>query len=250
MRRLFWDIETTPNVVLSWRLGNRIALNHDNLLEERRIILIGYKWQDEDEAHVLTWNRRQDDRGMIKKFIQIANTADELVAHNGDKFDLRWLNTRSAAHNLDPLVLPKTVDTLAIARRRFYFNSNKLDYIGKFLLGEGKRQTDFGLWRRILKGDLDALQEMADYCKQDVYLLERVYHTLMGYHTPKSHEGVMEGRPKWSCPHCGIMDNIEPAKKRTTGRGTVQWDMLCHDCNTPFRISDTAYKEYMAYEFV
>ena len=33
IKRLFWDIETSPNVVLSWRIGYKINLDHDNILQ-------------------------------------------------------------------------------------------------------------------------------------------------------------------------------------------------------------------------
>ena len=65
--------------------------------------------------------------------------------------------------------------TLKLSRSKFKFNSNKLDYIAKYLgMGE-KIKTEFGLWKDIvLNKDKDAMAKMVKYCQQDVRLLEKV----------------------------------------------------------------------------
>ena len=45
MRRLYFDCETSPNIVYSWRIGYKIELSHDSIIEERRIICISYLLQ-------------------------------------------------------------------------------------------------------------------------------------------------------------------------------------------------------------
>ena len=137
IRRLICDAETSPNIGFFWRAGFRLSINHDNILHERAIICICYKWEGERTVHSLEW-KKGDDKDLLKRFLKVALEADELVAHNGDKFDIKWFNTRCLKHGLEPPPIWKTVDTLVIARRRFYFNSNRLDYLGKYLLDEGK----------------------------------------------------------------------------------------------------------------
>jgi DNA polymerase elongation subunit (family B) len=46
----------------------------------------------------LTWDKKQSDKAMIKAFLKVMAQADEIVAHNGDKFDLKWLRTRALLH--------------------------------------------------------------------------------------------------------------------------------------------------------
>ena len=243
-RRLFADIETSPNVVLSWRVGYDIKIDHDNIIQERKIIMIGYKFEDEEVAHVLTWDDAQDDYDMLKKFAEIAQDADEIVGHYLDRFDLPWIRTRCLLQGLDPLPPYKTVDTKAWASKYFYFNSNKLDYIASALGFGHKIKTDFDLWKKIVmdKSQSD-LYEMAKYCKKDVLLLERVFHKLQGCVKPKSHVGVLEGGSRWSCPFCGSTD-VKKDKTRVTSAGIVNHQMKCNQCNKYFQINGVTYENY------
>ena len=113
---------------------------------------------------------------MLQEFIKVANEADEMVGHNGDKFDLTWIRTRCLFHGIEMFPKYATIDTLKQARSKFKFNSNRLDYIASFL-GIGKKiETKFGLWKSILLDkDKEAMKLMIEYCKGDVKLLEEVF---------------------------------------------------------------------------
>src|SRR6056297_181468 len=50
-KRLYFDIETSPNVTLTWRTGYKLNIPHDNIMEERAIICICYKWEGSDEVY-------------------------------------------------------------------------------------------------------------------------------------------------------------------------------------------------------
>ncbi len=180
-RKLFFDIETSPNVVFSWRIGNKINLSPDNILNERAIICICYKWSDDETVYSLQWNKG-DDKEMLKKFAKIIDSADEVIGQNSDRFDIKWLRTRCILHNIPISVKFNSLDTLKMARAGFNFNSNKLNYMGQYLgLGE-KLHTGYDLWKDIiLKNDKKAMSDMVDYCKQDVVLLEQVYNRLQEY---------------------------------------------------------------------
>ena len=140
-KRLFYDIETSPNIGFFWRSGFKISIPPENIIHERSIICICYKWENERKVYSLQWNRDQSDKQMIKRFSKVLSQADEAVGHNIDKFDMKWFNTRCLTNGLPSLGIIKTVDTLVIARRRFYFNSNRLDYIAKLLGYGGKNKT-------------------------------------------------------------------------------------------------------------
>jgi predicted RNA-binding Zn-ribbon protein involved in translation (DUF1610 family) len=244
IRRLFWDIETSPNIVLSWRVGYKINLDPSNILTERKIICIGYKWEGEKDVIVLHWDKNQDDKAMLEKFLEVANSADELVHQNGDRFDLPWFKTRCIFHGLQTLPDYKTVDTLKIARRNFYFNSNKLDYMAKFLgLGE-KIQTHFGLWKEIVLNKCSkSMALMTAYCAKDVILLEKIYNKLRGSVKQKTHEGVLQGKAKWTCPFCGST-NVIRNRIKISASGTISHQMKCLDCGKYFTITDSAHEEY------
>jgi hypothetical protein len=249
IKRLFWDLETSPNIGFFWRSGYKQTIQPDSIIDERAIICMAYKWEGTHESHVVEWNDG-DDKEICEKFAELAEEADEIVAHNGNKFDLPWINTRNLFHGLPPLALPTPVDTLKMARNRFYFNSNKLDYIAQFLGVEGKHETNFDLWKRIvLHNDPEAMAQMSAYCMNDVIILEKVYHKLREYEPMARHVGAHIGNGRWSCPQCGSQ-NVKKNKSRTTPMGMERHEMFCKDCGRHYSIANPAFKQYQEYKLL
>ncbi len=183
-RVLFYDLETSPNLVFSWRVGRDIQLGPENIVEERRIICVSYKWQGEDEIKSISWDKG-DDKKLVEKFAAIINSADIVIGQNNKRFDDKWIRTRAIYHGIPISAKFNSVDTLQMAKSGFLFNSNKLDYLNKFLGGKGKLETGFDLWKRILlDNDKEALSKMVTYCENDIKILEDVYNKLQKY-SPK-----------------------------------------------------------------
>lgn len=234
IKRLFFDIETSPNIGLFWTAGYRLNIGHDNIIKERAIICICYKWAGEKEVHSLTWDTKQNDKSLLEKFIKIANEADELVGHNGDKYDLPWVRTRCLYHNISLFPSYTTIDTLKYARSKFKFNSNKLDYIAQFLGLGAKISTGFNLWKDIvLNKDKQAMDQMVEYCKGDVILLEKVYDKLAPHFPEKTH--VSED--KTECPTCGS-NKWTLSKRRISALGTIRVQMQCKKCGRYHTVSE------------
>jgi len=229
-KRLFFDIETSPNIGLFWEAGYKKNIDYSNIIKERAIICICYKWEDSKEVGYLTWDSKQCDKKMLQKFIDIANSADQLVGHNGDRFDLAWIRTRCLFHRIDMFTTYTTIDTLKVSRSKFKFNSNKLDYIAKYL-GMGKKiKTEFGLWKDIvLNKDKAAMTKMIKYCQQDVKLLEKVYKELSVHLASKTHFGVIFGADRGSCPECGS-DDLVRMVNRITATGVKKIQFQCKTC--------------------
>ncbi len=182
---LFFDIETSFNICWSWSIGRKISLSDDNILEERKIICICYKWAGDEKTYSLTW-KNGDDKEILQKFAKIALTADEVIGHNSDQFDVKHIRTRCIIHNIAFPIKLNQVDTLKMARAGYKFNSNKLNYIGQ-VLNEGKKLDTGGiqLWKDIvLHNSKPALNKMVEYCIGDVVLLEKVYNRLQEF-SPK-----------------------------------------------------------------
>ncbi len=232
-RRLFFDVETSPNIGFFWQSGYKLNIGTQNIIKERALICICYKWEDDKETHSLNWDAKQCDKKMLQAFVKIANEADELIGHNGDKFDLAWIRTRCLFHEIEMFPTYTTIDTLKIARSKFKFNSNKLDYIGKFLGIGQKIKTEFSLWTDIvLKKDKIAMDKMLKYCKMDVVLLEKVFKKLSNHIAAKTHYGVIFGEDRGSCPECGADgENLVKHKKRTLASGVVKMQYQCKVCN-------------------
>lgn len=244
METIVYDIETSPNIGMFWRPGYKLQISHDNIIEERRVICICWTTVGSEDVYSLTWDHDQDDTEMLKEFAEVLNECDVAIAHNGDRFDLPWLKGRLCKLDIpvDPYL--KTIDTLKWAKK-MGFNSNRLDYLGHYLLGYGKTETGYGLWKSILlDNDRDALQDMVDYCINDVILLEEVYEKLAPFNRPVLHQAVHGGGEKWMCPYTGS-GNVHSKGKRVTAAGTIQWRMWSNEANRYYKISDKAHREYM-----
>lgn len=241
IKRLFFDIETSPNVVYSWRIGYNLNITPDNIIDERKIICISYKWEDSDKIFSLKWDNNQCDRQMLIDFIEQANQADELIAHNGDRFDIKWIRTRCIYHRIPMFPNYKTLDTLKKAKSGFNFNSNKLDYIAQFLgVGAKVKHSGFDMWKNVIKGDANAMAEMVTYCEGDIIVLEDVYFTMQNYIKTNTHNGVINNNLKYSCPNCGS-EHSELIKNNVTAMGTIKRLMQCTDCDYHYEISNSSY---------
>jgi DNA polymerase elongation subunit (family B) len=229
-KRLYFDLESSPNIGFFWEAGYKKNIDSSNIIKERGIICICYKWEDAKDVHALQWDHKQNDKRMLEAFIKVANEADELVGHNGDRFDLAWIRTRCLFHGLSMFPKYTTIDTLKIARQKFKFNSNKLNYIADFLGFGQKIKTDFSLWRNIvLNKDPKAMADMIKYCKKDVVLLEKVHKELAKHMEAKTHYGVVFGAHRGSCPECGS-DELVKQRDRVLASGLRRIIYKCNTC--------------------
>ena len=229
-RRLYFDIETSPNIGLFWQAGYKQKIDYSNIIKERAIICICYKWEDDKEVYEVHWDKKQDDKKLLIEFIKIANQADELVGHNGDNFDLKWIRTRCLFHGIEMFPNYTTIDTLKISRSKFRFNSNRLNYIAQYLGIGQKIKTEFNLWKDIvLNKDAQAMDKMVKYCKKDVILLEKVHKHLNKHVYNKTHYGVIFGSDRGSCPECGS-DNLIIHKRKITATGLRKIQYQCKTC--------------------
>jgi DNA polymerase III epsilon subunit-like protein len=240
-KRLFFDIETSFNIGIFWRSGYNLNINPEDIIHERAIICVAWKWEGKSKVHSLHWDEDQSDKQLLKDFLKELNKADEIIAHNGDRFDIKWLRTRCVINEVPMFPVYQTIDTLKIAKAQFNFNSNKLDYIAQ-VLGVGAKTKHEGLdmWKKIvLHKDPVALNDMIEYCKNDAVVLENVYHKLRPYSKTKVNYAVLRGGEKYECPNCGT-DRVKINKTYTTAQGTIKHHMRCRDksCRTSYNINN------------
>jgi len=102
------------------------------------------------------------------------------------------------------------------------------------------------LWKKVvLDKNKDALNEMIEYCKNDVELLEKVYNEMSNYIPSKTHQGVLMGGEKHSCQGCGS-ENLKFSKKRISAMGIPRIQMQCNDCGKYTTIALTTYEKNYA----
>jgi DNA polymerase III epsilon subunit-like protein len=158
LRTIFWDVETSPLIVPVWGLWEN-NIDHTNILEETNILCACWKELGKAEIRDLRVDpsNPRDDKGLCRVLKNVLSEADVIVAHNGDDFDLRVLNARLIYHGFDPLPPITTIDTKKVAKSKFRFVSNRLDYLGAYLGLGRKKKTSFKLWLDVLNGNQKAL---------------------------------------------------------------------------------------------
>jgi hypothetical protein len=245
IKRLFFDIETSFVQGWFWRTGWKQRVGVWQIKVPKKIICICYKWQHEDKVHSLQWDKDQDDKVMLQKFVQVLGNSDEAIGHNIDKFDLPEIRTRCIKQ--DVLMFPtyRTLDTYKKAKKYFQFESNALNHIGQVLKVGKKIPTTKELWEDIIYNkSKKALKDMVAYCKQDVILNEDVFTAMMPYIDHNTNFAVLKGKDKWHCPECSGM-NVKLSHTDTTPMGYVKRHMKCNDCRKFFKVSNKTYLRYL-----
>ena len=228
-KRLYLDIEVTPNVGFFWNPGHKISVSYDNIIEERKIICICYQWEGK-KVESLKWTNKKCDKEMVAAIVKVMDEADEIIGHNLDRFDLPWIRTRAFYHRVPMRHNYTTTDTLKLVRRYLRLNSNRLDYVSKYSGSEGKIHTDFGMWKRItLTNDQDALSKMIRYCKGDIVELRKVFTELLPYMPHKTHYGVIRGGEKEDCPE-GCQKGVTKVRRHVSAHGGVRQQYRCNGC--------------------
>jgi hypothetical protein len=225
-----YDIETSPITAYTWSLWTE-AKNYDNVVQDWCILTWAGKWLGEDEVHYDANHFHGDhlcDIETVRNLHHFIDEADIVVAHNGNKFDMKKMNARFIEAGLHPPAPYRKIDTLLEAKKNFAFTSNRLDALGSFLgLGRKKETGGFGLWTRCMAGDRKAFDEMLDYNIQDVLLLEEVYLKLRPWMHNHPNLGVFCDDTE-QCPKCGGT-HLQYRGYSTTQAGRYR-RFQCQDC--------------------
>lgn len=233
---LIWDIETGFNVAGIFELFPRNGIYYKNIINEKYIISAAFKKLGEGKvwAYSLLDDPERfkkdptDDYVVVKAIHETLSQADAVVAHYGDKYDIKFVNTRSIYHGFGPLPPVIQIDTYKIAKAKFLFNSNRLNYIGNYLGLGSKISTNQALWMDCLRGIKRAVTDMVTYNKQDVLLLEKVYQKLAPY-VPAKLNRLLFNEGDECCPLCGS-ENLKPRGWSYTRTRTYR-RFKCGDCS-------------------
>lgn len=122
----------------------------------------------------------EDDSKILKGIWKLLDEADIVITQNGKRFDEKKLNARFILMGLKPPSSYRHIDTRQIAKKKFAFTSNSLEYMSdklckKYRKLKHKRFPGFELWSECIKNNTKAWQEMQHYNKQDVLATEELY---------------------------------------------------------------------------
>lgn len=232
---LFLDIETCPLEVLTWGIRDQYV-GIEQIKKDWAALSWSTKWKGSSAIEyqdVRTRRDKRDDKAIMKAVHKLLSQADVVVAHNGDNFDLKRLNARFIKHELQPVKPFKSVDTLKIARKKFGFTSNKLEYLADFLGVARKskhlKYPGLDLWKECMGNNQDAWREMEKYNKQDVITLEKVYDKLLAWDSSLNFAAFQEPGDQ-ACGKCGSFDLQHRGTSKKLGGRFARYQ--CQSCGT------------------
>ena len=227
--------------VYVWGLYKQ-RIPHTNIIKDKNgkdkgwyVLSWSAKWLYDDEilSDIVTPKeaRARNDRRVLLSIHKLLEEAEIVIAHNGDRFDLRKLNARFIDNDIDPPSPFKSIDTLKICRREFAFSSHKQDYLTKHFRLPEKLDTSFDLWIRCMRGDKKALDKMQEYNRHDVMGLEQVYLKIRPFIKNHPNLGVLLDMDV--CTNCGSKDLDETDAVYLTSANKFMV-YRCGSCTTPF----------------
>ena len=239
VRILALDIETAPAKVYTWGLYEQ-NIGTNQIVDDGYVLCWCAKWLGEKKImsdalpnYTLYTKSPRNDREIAKSIWKVLDQAHIVVTHNGNKFDLKWLNTIFVKHGLPPATNYKSVDTYSEVKRRFHFISNKLDFICKKLgLGQKIRTGGFELWEDVLAGKKSAWSKMVTYCKRDVQILENLYLVLRPHMYAHPNIAVYEDGEVVKCPACGSLRYKNHGRVHL--KKGIYMRLICRDCRKAF----------------
>ncbi len=200
-RILTLDIETKPGLSRHFGMFNQ-NFSLAQVVEPVQLLSFAGKWLGEQTVHHHSeWEDGFD--GMVQAAHAMLSQADIVVWYNGDGFDMKHLNWEFARLNMPRPKPYKTIDLLKVVRREFRPMSKKLDFVASQLgLGSKVHHDGFGLWMRVIDGDVKARALFTRYCIQDVRLTEKLYLRLLPWLPSGVNLPLIAGNDS-GCPVCG-----------------------------------------------
>lgn len=241
MRLLFFDLETSPNLVYTWGLFNQnIGINQ--IVEPTQVLCFGAQWYGESKVHFRSVHH--DGReAMLKHLHELMDEADAICGWNSAGFDHPHIRREFMEARMPPPSPTKDYDLMKVAKTARW-PSNKLDYVAQ-RLGKGSKVTHegFALWRKCMAGDDTAWKAMKKYQIQDVKLLVDLYEDLVPW-SGKKHparnviDGVEDG-----CPVCAQVDwQRRGYENLTTGK---YQKFQCRNCKSWSRSKSSVFSTNM-----
>ena len=251
-KRLFYDIETSQIIFKGWWTGKGFTGAHQ-ILEPSKIISIHWKWEGKKKIYNLNWGlKEQCDKKLLEVFIKELNKADEIVAHNGNGFDIKWIRARAMFHDLDMRNHYNMIDTYKLAKASLRLPSYSLKEICKYYKLPAKIDAGgISTWDDIqFRHCKKAMKHLLYYGDGDIVSLEAVFHKMRPYVKHNVNYSVLYGNTRYHCPECSCTGRWN--KTYTTAAGTVQVLMQCRNvnCGTYFKVNNKVYQDYLNYRMI
>lgn len=232
---LLIDIETSTNKGEFY--GHLYEAKIVKMIEEAHITGFAVKWYEGKDIHVYDLKDfKGSEKKMLQKILWWIEQCDYFIAHNGDKFDLKFINARLDKFKL-PVIPPiKTVDTLKISHRLWNLPSHKLDFLGwYFNIG---RKTN----RPHPEGKMTEKERKQEkiYNGNDVLILEKLFKfqlphigNLPMFKVPKPQLTISTNR---TCPREECRSTYTNSRGMKVSEGKIWKQFYCKQCFNWFYI--------------
>jgi len=245
-RILVLDIETFYMKLSGWVLYDA-NFSVGDIEEDWTIASWAAKYVGEPKMYYQDVSRQKDKRNekpILKGIWELINDCDVLLTQNGKSFDLPKLNAKFIQHGLPPLPEKEHIDTKRLAKKRFKFTSNSLEYLCK-VLGTKHQKLKHNrfpgkeLWKECLKGNKLAWKDMQKYNKHDVICLEEVYEKLR----PWGVGVVLSKYVKGKADACSVCLSNDLMKNGFAFKGQAKYQRYrCNDCGAITRGKENVLK--------
>lgn len=230
LKILAWDIENTPLTTYSWTLWpNHIPIQ--NIIKPQEIMSFSARWVGESARKTVFYSTFHDGKEtMLKRLWELLDEADALLSWNGAGFDTKHANREFIENGLTPPSPATEIDLMRVAKRKFKFPSNKLDYVAQALgVGHKTKHEGFQLWLDCMANDPKAWATMKKYNMQDVDLLIDLYEKFKPWIPASLHpnSALVDGKV-FACPRCSSTD-LESRGFYRTQAGTFR-RYRCNGC--------------------
>ena len=231
------DIETAQMIIKVWSLRQYGKyIDYRRIVKDWFIMMWAGKWALSNEvlgecvtpAEAIA----RDDSRILEPLWNVLDNAQIVIGHNYKNFDDRKIKARMFKHKQLPPSTYQIIDTLKVSQKEFATSSHKLDYLTGYLELPQKLETNIDLWDKCEDGDQDALDEMFDYCKNDIVINEQLYFELLPWIKSHPNLGLYTNMEEDCCPNCGST-NLEKLNKFYITPVNKFPVVRCLDCGKP-----------------
>ena len=127
-------------------------------------------------------NGKTDER-IIKEFLKALKEIDVLVGYYSTGFDIPFMRTRAEIHGLDfpSFGTVKHFDLYYLIRNKFSLTRKSLRVACEALGLDKKGHCDIKVWNAARIGNAEAIAEIYDYNKQDVFITMELFERVKKY---------------------------------------------------------------------
>lgn len=224
---LLFDLEVSRDIVEGY--GPKWEFKVVKTVRHQELMCYAFKWLGEKKVHYVSRHDFATYREFVVALRDLLDEADIVIAHNGNRFDVKMANRFFVKEFVTPPSPYKQIDTLRVAKGYFKFQANGLNDLGEFLdLGKKENISYAELEDDFMNNPTPKVERLMEkYNKQDVVLLEKIYLRLRPY--IKNHPNLGDiAQVHGICPKCGS-EHLQKRGKSVSAVGKKQ-RYQCMDC--------------------